>query len=140
MAEAKTKPTSVDVQDFLAGIPREQLRADCQALARLMSEVTGQPAVMWGPSMVGFGHYHYTYESGRQGDMFITGFAPRQQQMSLYLNCNLAEQADLLSRLGTYKTGKGCLYVKRLADVDQSVLRELIKAGIASIHSRYPTV
>ncbi|HLB54743.1 MAG TPA: DUF1801 domain-containing protein [Gemmatimonadales bacterium] len=126
MAEAKTKPTGASVQKFLAGVSDPSHREDCQALLRLMRRVTGYQPRMWGPSMVGFGSYRYKYASGREGDWFLTGFSPRKTDLTLYITPGLLRYRGLLQRLGKHKTGKSCLYLKRLADVDLGVLTELV--------------
>ncbi|MFI6265265.1 DUF1801 domain-containing protein [Micromonospora sp. NPDC051006] len=122
-----TVPTDVNVDDFLAAVADDRRRADAQRLRAIMGEVTGEPAAMWGPSIVGFGSYHYTYESGRSGDAPLVGFSPRKQQLVVYLVGGFEERyGAVLARLGSHRTGKGCLYLKRLDDVDQSALRELL--------------
>lgn len=130
-AEPKTKPTEVNPADFIAAIPDEKRRADCAALAEIMRDVTGQQPVMWGENIIGFGKYAYKYASGRTGEWTITGFAPRKDAITLYFCYYLENQADLLAKLGKHKVGKGCLYVKRLSDVDEGVLRQLIAAAVA---------
>lgn len=130
-AENKTQPTAVNPADFIAAIPDERRRADCAALSAIMREVTGQEPVMWGESIVGFGKYAYKYASGRSGEWLTTGFAPRKDALTLYFHCYLESQADLLAKLGKHKVGKGCLYIKRLSDVDEGALRELIAAAVA---------
>lgn len=132
MGEMKTKPTDVDVDAFLAAIPDPARRADCQALAALMAEVTGQPPVLWGTAIVGFGTYAYTGSNGKPVDWFPVGFANRKSDLTLYLTGGQVRRTELLERLGRHKVGGGCLYVKRLADVDQAVLRELIAAAYAA--------
>lgn len=129
MAEAdlKTKPTAVSPVEFIAAIPDEKRRADCAALAEMMRDVTGEQPVMWGESIVGFGKY----ASGRSGEWPTTGFAPRKDAITLYFCYYLENQADLLAKLGKHKVGKGCLYIKRLSDVDEGVLRQLIAAAVA---------
>ncbi|MEU7656042.1 DUF1801 domain-containing protein [Micromonospora taraxaci] len=132
MATAKQPaavPTAISVDEFLAGNPDERRRADAGRLRAIMSELTGEPAVMWGSSIVGFGSYHYTYESGRSGDAPLVGFSPRKQHLVLYLTGGGVEEqyAELLARLGPHRAGNGCLYLKRLDDVDESVLRQLIE-------------
>ncbi|MEU8192370.1 DUF1801 domain-containing protein [Microbispora amethystogenes] len=122
-----TVPTDVSVDDFLAAVPDERRRADAERLRTILREVTGEPAVMWGPSIVGFGSYRYTYESGRTGDSPLAAFSPRRQQLVVYLAGGFeGRHASVLARLGPHKTGKGCLYLKRLDEVDESALRELI--------------
>jgi hypothetical protein len=122
----KTTPNSSDVNQFIAGIEDGQTRADCEALARLLHEVTGEPAVMWGSTIVGFGRYHYRYESGREGDTMILGFSPRKQNLTIYFPGYLEQHRALLARLGKHSVGKGCLYLKRLSDADPGVLRRLL--------------
>ncbi|MGC9666769.1 DUF1801 domain-containing protein [Planosporangium sp. 12N6] len=122
-----TVPTDASVDDFLAAVPDERRRSDAERLCAILREVTGESAVMWGSSIVGFGSYRYTYSSGRTGDWPLVGFSPRRQQLVVYLVGGFEERhASVLARLGPHKTGKGCLYLKRLDDVDESALRELI--------------
>lgn len=130
--ELKTQPTDASVDDFLDGVADPARREDAKAVCALMREVTGQEPQMWGPAMVGFGRYSYTYASGRSGEWFVVGFSPRKQNLTLYLMDGFSERDELLSRLGKHTTGKSCLYVKRLADVDSGVLRELVAASMAS--------
>lgn len=129
-SEAKTKPTAADPAGFIAAIPDDKRRADCAALSEIMREVTGEGPVMWGESIVGFGKYQYKYASGRAGEWPVTGFAPRKDAITLYFCYYLENQADLLAKLGKHKLGKGCLYIKRLSDVDEAVLRELIAKAV----------
>lgn len=133
MAELKTRPTGGSVTAFLAGIADEQRRKDCRALVRLMREATGSPGRMWGPSIIGFGSYRYRYGSGREGDWFLAGFSPRKQELTLYIIAGFAGSGALLRRLGPHRTGKSCLYVKRLADLDLSVLRELVGGSVTAL-------
>ena len=128
MTENRTRPTSAGVDDFVASVTDERKREDCVKLVDLMRGITGENPVMWGPSIIGFGKYHYTYASGREGDMFLVGFSPRKQALTVY---GIEREAELMTRSGRYKTGKSCLYIKRLADVDQSVLEELLKRSVA---------
>jgi len=137
MAENKTAPTRVSPAAFIKGVTGEQRRKDCRELVALMREVTGHPPKMWGASIVGFDRYHYTYASGREGDMLLTGFSPRKQDLVLYLGPGL-EKATLRARLGKHKTGKGCLYVKTLDDVDRDALRTLVEHSVAEMRKRYP--
>jgi hypothetical protein len=123
MAENKTRATTVSIDDFLDAVADEQRRADGKALRALMERVSGEPAVMWGPSIVGFGHHHYKYESGREGDMARIAFSPRAKELVLY--GGFLRNESLLARLGKYKAGKGCLYIKRLADVDMAALESM---------------
>lgn len=122
-----TVPTEASVDDFLAAVPDDRRRAEAERLCMILREVTGEPPVMWGSSIVGFGSYRYTYESGRTGYGPLAGFSPRKQQLVVYLVGGFEERhSSVLARLGPHKTGKGCLYLKRLNDVDESTLRELI--------------
>jgi len=130
MAELKTKPTKSSVTDFLKAIPDAERRKDCQTVLKIMKQVTGEQPKMWGPSIVGFGSYHYKYASGHEGDMCLTGFSPRKQALTLYILDGF-ERPELMKKLGKYKTGKSCLYVKRLADIDASVLTQLITDSVA---------
>ena len=130
--ELKTKATAVSAETFLAGVPNETRRADGQAVCALMAKVTGEAAAMWGPSIVGFGRYSYTYASGHSGEMCRIGFSPRSTSLVLYGVASAKGQAPLLARLGKHKLGKGCLYINRLADVDEAVLGELIARAWAS--------
>lgn len=138
MAEAKTRPTTQSLTDFLAGVADAQRRRDCEQVAKLMQDVTGQPAVMWG-AIVGFGTYTYTYATGRTGDWPLTAFAPRKNDLTLYIGGGLDTFPDLAAKLGKYKHGKGCVYVKRLSDLDQGVLRELVTQSVAHMKATYPT-
>jgi hypothetical protein len=131
MAELKTKPNEESVIDFLQSVPDERKREDSFAILELMKEVTGQEPKMWGDSIIGFGNYHYKYASGREGDWFVTGFSPRKQNLTLYIMSGFDEYEALLKKLGKYKTGKSCLYVNRLADVDMAVMKELIRKSVA---------
>lgn len=130
MAENKTRPTRQSVSAFLEALPDAARRADCQALAALMNEVTGVAGRMWGPAIVGFGDYHYRYASGREGDWFLAGFSPRKNDLTIYVMSGLDDHAPRLARLGKYKAGKSCLYVKRLADIDLGVLRAILEESI----------
>jgi hypothetical protein len=132
MPENKTKPTTLSVTEFLNACSDEEKRADARALARLMQKVTGSKPTMWGPSIVGFGSCHYVYESGREGDMPIVGFSPRKAANVLYGAIGFAGAEALLSRLGKHTTGKGCLYIKKLEDVDVKVLETLVKKAVAA--------
>ena len=133
MADLKTKPNEASVEAFLNGVEDERKREDSVAILELMLEVTGAEAQMWGSSIIGFGSYHYTYASGREGDWFQVGFAPRKQNLTLYIMSGFDAYDDLLGKLGKHKTGKSCLYIKRLADVDLDTLRELVVQSVAYI-------
>ena len=139
MAELKTKPTVENVVQFLNGVTDDRKRQDCFTVLALMKEVTGAEPVMWGSSIVGFGSYHYKYASGREGDSILTGFSPRKQNLTLYLMGGFeGKAAGLLKSLGKHKTGKGCLYVNSLDDVDKSVLRKLVEQSIEYVRTAYP--
>jgi hypothetical protein len=137
MAELKTHATQNSVEDFLAALPDPQQHADTLQLKQIMAELSGQPAVLWG-KMVGFGVYHYRYESGREGNAFRVGFAPQKQKLTLYITPGFERFEPLMQKLGKYKTGKSCLYLRRLADVDLDVLTELIRESLAYMAQRYP--
>jgi hypothetical protein len=137
MPEQKTKPTSVSVERFLDQVADEQVRDDCNALTAIMKKITTAEPKMWGPSIVGFGSYHYKYESGHEGDACLTGFSPRKQNITLYVMPGATQHAALLDRLGKFKAGKGCIYIKKLADIDETVLKDLIKQSVDSLRSKY---
>ena len=130
MAENKTQPTQQSVQAFLEAVPHPVRRADGLRMAELMARVSGFPPVLWGPSIVGFGSVHYKYESGREGDICLMGFSPRKANLVLYLKPGLPKLAGILERLGRHTTGKGCIYLTNLADVDPQVLEELLRASL----------
>ena len=138
MSGNKTQPTNASVDAFLASVADAQMQADCRAVAAMIAEVTGSEPKLWGASIVGFGSYHYRYASGREGDFMLAGFAPRKRALTLYIMAGFAEYGPLLARLGKYTNGKSCLYVKRLADVDQDVLRELTARSVAAIRQKHP--
>jgi hypothetical protein len=133
MAKNKTQATGASVEDYIVARGSEQQRADCRELIALLEKATQQPPKMWGPSIVGFGSYRYTYESGHSGEAPLAGFAIRGRELVLYLMPEQEEQKSLLSRLGPHKMGKSCLYFKRLADLDRSVLEKLIVGSIAEV-------
>lgn len=134
----KTTTTGADPMTFLHAVEHPTRRADGLALDALFREVTGWQPRMWGPSIVGYGSYHYVYDSGREGDMCATGFSPRKASLSLYIMPGYQDFGEILGRLGKHKTGKGCLYINKLADVDPDVLRELIAAGLRDLATRWP--
>ena len=141
MAENKTKATTISVPAFLDACVDVERRADAKALAKLMQKVTGDKPTMWGPSIVGFGSYHYTYESGREGDAPIVGFSPRKAANVLYGTIGFGGAEALLATLGKHTTGKGCLYIKKLADVDVKVLEMLVEKAVAATraaHAKQP--
>lgn len=139
MAEAKTKPTGVSVEKHIACLPNEQLRSDAQTLVAMMRRVTKQEPKMWGPSIVGFGSYHYKYASGHEGDSALAGFAARKSEFAIYLVAGFEGQEELLAKLGKHKTAKACLYIRRLADVDLKVLEKLVARSVAEMKRRYPS-
>ena len=136
MAENKTRQTAVSVAAYLGALADETKRADAQALVKLMQSATGEEPKMWGPSIVGFGSYHYTYDSGREGDMPVVGFSPRKPATVLYGMRAAGNAEALLDRLGKHTTGKGCVYIKKLSDVDLKVLKELIVKSVAATRKK----
>lgn len=139
MAENKTKATKASVTEFIKSIENKQMRADVRKVAAMMRKATGKRAKMWGPSIVGYGTYHYKYASGREGDFMITGFSPRKNALSVYIICGFKPFDGLMSKLGKYKTGKSCLYIKRLSDVDEKVLERLIVGSVKHMRKNYET-
>ncbi len=137
MAEMKTKVTKASVESYLAAIEDDDRRADCAALAKLMRKATGEVPQMWGPSIVGFGNYHYKYASGREGDMCAVGFSSRKGDISVYLSASAPDREKLLAQLGRHKMAKACLYVRRMSDVDPKVLERLVAATYAEVRRRY---
>jgi hypothetical protein len=135
--ENKTKVTAKSVDDFIDAVPKETMRDDARALVKLMGRLTKEEARMWGPSIIGFGTYHYKYESGREGDMPRAAFSPRKPNLVIYLLGVFDTQPQLMAKLGTYKSSKGCLYVKRLSDIDMDVLEELVRADMALVKKQY---
>jgi hypothetical protein len=139
MAEAKTKQGNASVSAFLASIEDQQQRSDARKLSAMMREATGSRAKMWGATIVGFGSYHYIYASGREGDWPLVGYSPRSNNLSIYIMPGFSAYAALLAKLGKHKTGKSCLYIKRLEDVDQDVLKILIEQSVRHMRSKYET-
>ncbi|MEE4216044.1 MAG: DUF1801 domain-containing protein [Xanthomonadales bacterium] len=137
MSGNKTTETGTSVEDFINSVDQEQKRKDSRDLLALMSEITGSEAKMWGSSMVGFGQYHYRYESGREGDFFITGFSPRKTALAVYIMPGFDGYQEQLAKLGPYKTGKSCLYLKNLDGVDRGVLEEIIRDSVAVMRKKY---
>ena len=137
MSENKTRPTDASIENYIASRASEQQRADCQELMALLETVTGQSPRMWGPSIVGHGSYRYTYESGRTGEAPLAAFAIRGRDLVVYLDCEGERQDSLLSKLGKHKMGKSCLYFKQLADLDTSVLKQLVAHSVAETRRRY---
>lgn len=139
MAENKTVPTGVDPLDFIAQVEHAGRREDAEVLLERMARVTGFPARMWGPSIVGFGRYHYEYESGREGDFLMVGFSPRKANMVLYLLPGYDDMQDQLERLGKHKMGASCMYLGRLKSIDLDVLEEMVAAAVASLQATHET-
>jgi Domain of unknown function (DU1801) len=137
MAENKTKLTAADVGAFLEAVPNERRRADAKQVCAMMERLSGEPPRMWGPTMVGFGRYHYKYESGREGDAMRIGFSPRSAALVLYVLDGFPRQDEILARLGKYTAGKCCLYIKKLSDIDESALEELIGASLDYMRELY---
>jgi hypothetical protein len=137
MAENKTKPTGVSVKEYLAARGSEQQRADCQELMALLEKVTQQSPKMWGPSIVGYGSYRYTYETGRTGEAPLAGFAIRGRELVVYLMTEGSQQKALLSKLGKHRVGKSCLYFRQLADLDTAVLEQVVAGSVADMMRRY---
>ena len=133
MAELKTKPNKLSVEKFLNSVKDDKKREDSFKILRLMKQITKKEPVMWGTSIVGFGKYHYKYASGREGDWFLTGFSPRKQSLTIYTMTYVEKHKDLLKKLGKFKTGKGCLYIKKLEDMDMIVLKELITTTVKKL-------
>ena len=139
MAENKTKPTTASVTAFVKAIDDPQKRADARKVAAMMRRATGKRPRMWGSSIVGYGNYHYKYASGREGDFMLTGYSPRKQALTVYVLAGFSRFGPLMKKLGKYKTGKSCLYIKRLADVDEGVLEQLIKESVEYMRNNYET-
>jgi hypothetical protein len=138
MAELKTQKTDASVEDYLNAVEDERKRKDAFAILDLMREVTGEEPAMWGPSIIGFGSYRYKYASGRDAEWFLTGFAPRKRDLTLYIMSGFDDYDALLADLGKHKTGKSCLYVNKLDDIDLDVLRELVKQSVAHMAETNP--
>ncbi len=136
-ADNKTKPTSVSVDGFLKSIEHETRRVDGFALLELFNRITGMKPKMWGPSIIGYGRYHYKYETGREGDFLITGFSPRKSALSIYIMPGYRDMSDKLARLGKHKIGKSCIYINKLADIDTAMLEEIVLDGIVYMKANY---
>jgi len=136
-ADLKTKPTALSVTGFINGVENDARKRDAKTLLAMMKKITGEKPKMWGPTIVGFGEYHYKYESGREGDMLNVGFSPRNANMVLYVMGSIPEDDPLRKKLGKYKTGKSCLYVNKLEDVDASVLEKIIKKSYDATNRKY---
>jgi Domain of unknown function (DU1801) len=138
MTTNKTQPTKVPVPRFISALESADKREDAAAIVRMMQDATGEKPRMWGPSIIGFGEYHYVYESGHGGDAPIVSFSPRKSAIVLYIMPGFSDFEALLSRLGKHTTGKACIYIKKLADIDQAVLKELVIKSVAVMRTRYP--
>ena len=138
MSTPKTKPHNASVTAFLNAVENKTRKRDAHTINEIMTRISGEKPTMWGPTLVGFGSYHYKYDSGREGDSMITGFSPRKSAMSLYIMPGYGEFDDIMARLGKHKTGKACLYINKLEDVDMTVLEELITTSVAWMRNKYP--
>lgn len=138
MAEIKTKPTPVGVADFIAAVENPIRREEAKTVCAMMERITGEPPRMWGPSIIGFGSYRYKYDSGHEGTMCRLGFSPRKSQLVLYILTEDPAQDEQLARLGKHKTGKSCLYINKLADVDMAALEEMTGDALAYMNAKYP--
>ena len=134
----KTQENDGDVVAFLKSVEHPTRKADAFRVLEMMKRLTGEPAKMWGPTIIGFGKYHYKYESGREGDSLRAGFSPRKANLVFYILPGYTDYAEILSRIGKYKKGKSCLYINKLADIDMDVLEELVVAGLADMAKKYP--
>lgn len=137
MSDLKTQQNDASVDDFLKSVDSDDRQNDCIALLSMMTRITQKVPKMWGDSIVGFGSYHYKYKSGREGDWFVTGFAPRKKELTVYIMPGFDKYSALMEKLGKYKTGKSCLYIKRLSDVDSTVLEDLITQSISEMEKIY---
>ncbi|MBE9068788.1 DUF1801 domain-containing protein [Leptolyngbya cf. ectocarpi LEGE 11479] len=137
MSDLKTQPNDASVDKFIQALENEQRRNDCLTLLPIMQRVTQREPTMWGDSMIGFGRYHYRYKSGREGDWFITGFSPRKRELTVYIMPGFENYSALLEQLGKHRLGKSCLYIKKLSDVDITLLETLITQSITEMEARY---
>ena len=137
MSQRKTTQHEGDVNGFLDAVENPRCRADARQLLALMQAVTGESPKMWGSSIVGFGSYHYRYASGREGDSLVVGFSPRKQNLVIYIMPGFSDYGELLGKLGKFRTGKSCLYVNKLDDIDLGLLEELVRASVAEMRRRY---
>jgi hypothetical protein len=138
MSEPKTRPTDNDVEAFLNSVEPDSKRQDSFRILEIMRQVTGEEPTMWGDSIIGFGSYHYKYASGREGDWFLAGFSPRKQNLTLYIMSGFDQYDTLLGNLGKYKTGKSCLYINKLEDVDEDMLRDLVQQSVDHMRATNP--
>lgn len=136
MAQLKTRKTDASVQGFIASLANPRRRDEAGQLLTILEEVTGEPPAMWGDSIIGFGNYHYRYASGREGDWFLVGFSPRKAQLVVYVMSGLSRHQELLGQIGKHKTGRACLYINRLEDIDVGVLRRLVEESVAVVRRR----
>ncbi|QCK16795.1 DUF1801 domain-containing protein [Mangrovivirga cuniculi] len=137
MAELKTKPTNQSIEEFIDSIDHNKRKEDSKVLLEIMKEQTGLEPKIWGENIIGFGEYHYKYDSGREGDWFMTGFSPRKQNMSIYIMTGFSKYQDLLEKLGKHRTGSSCLYINKLEDIDIQVLTKLISESFKAMKKRY---
>ena len=137
--ENKTQPIDVSPADFIASVEHDRRREDAEVLLKWFEDVTGYAPKMWGPSLIGYGRYHYKYDSGREGDMLVTGFSPRKANLVMYIMPGYRDMGEKLARLGKHKLGKSCLYINKLADIDMDVLREIVEDGVAYMKANYQT-
>lgn len=140
MPEAKTKPTKVSVAKFIASVPDERRRAEARTMLKVMKAATGKRAVMWGPSIIGYGSYNYKYASGHEGKWCLAGFSPRKAAMTVYIMAGFKEFGPLLKKLGPHKKSVGCLYLKRLDGIDLKVLEQMIRKSVAAVEKRVTTL
>lgn len=140
MADQKTRPTKVSVTAFIAAVPDARRRAEAKQLLKVFRAATGKRPVMWGPTIVGYGSYHYKYASGHEGSCCLAGFSPRKAAISVYITAGFAEMGPLLKKLGPHKRAVGCLYLKRLDDVDLQVLEQMIRTSVADVRRRATTL
>jgi hypothetical protein len=139
MAEAKFKPTEKSVDRFIEEVSDEKIRDDCYELIRIMKKITGAEPVLWGGNIIGFGKYHYVYDSGHEGDASLAAFAVRKQNITLYIMQPDEERDDLLKKLGKFKASKGCIYIKKLGDIDKKVLEKMITMSVSYLKKKYPS-
>ena len=137
MAELKTKINTKSVETFLKKAASGKRLKDCFTVLELMKKITKEESKMWGPSIVGFGNYHYKYESGREGDFFISGFSPRKQNLTIYIMAGFSRYSELMEKLGKYKTGRSCLYIKDLDDIDLKILQKLITESVRYMKKKH---
>lgn len=137
MATLKTQPNEASVKEFLEKLESEEKKVDSYKLLEIFRQESGEEPLMWGGSIIGYGTYHYVYSSGREGDWMLTGFSPRKNQFSLYIMAGFEHYSELMEKLGKYKTGKSCLYIRKLSDVDESVLRQLIRESVTYMREKY---